>query len=174
MSKHGHLIAMNLTNSGVVYPGHPLVLATIIMEIYGSFDEANAPTGHGWCEALADHRIPGAGDHVGAAVRTLAIGAKGGTADEMIAYANRYWSEGNAGGHLKNVVAGQQQADALFYGRPLPDGDIEMHAGVTAEMLRNCTIAHLRSFEPKHEHKIAGVAYMVSQLAKLVPKSAAA
>lgn len=113
MSKHGHLIAMNLTNSGVVYPGHPLVLATIIMEIYGSFDEANAPTGHGWCEALADHRIPGAGDHVGAAVRTLAIGAKGGTADEMIAYANRYWSEGNAGGHLKNVVAGQQQAEAF-------------------------------------------------------------
>lgn len=67
-----------------------------------------------------------------------------------------------------------QLVDALFYGRPLPDGDIEMHAGVTAEMLRNCTIAHLRSFEPKHEYKIAGVAYMVSQLAKLVPKSAAA
>lgn len=67
-----------------------------------------------------------------------------------------------------------QLVDALFYGRPLPDGDIEMHAGVTAEMLRNCTIAHLRSFEPKHEHKIAGVAYMVSQPAKLIPKSAAA
>lgn len=113
MSKHGHTIAMNLTGSGVVYPGHPLVLATIIMEIYGSFDEANTPTGHGWCEALADHRIPGAGDHVGAAMRTLAIGAKGGTADEMIAYANRYWSEGSAGGHLKNVDAGLQQAEVF-------------------------------------------------------------
>lgn len=110
---HGHTIAMNLTGRGVVYPGHPLVVATIIMEIYGSFDEANAPTGHGWCEALADHRIPGAGDHVGAAMRTLAIGAKGGTADEMIAYANGYWSEGNAGGHLKNVEAGLQQAEAF-------------------------------------------------------------
>lgn len=99
--------------SAVVYPGHPLVLATIIMEIYGSFNEANAPSGHGWCQALADHRIPGAGDHVGAAMRTLAIGAKGGTVDEMVAYANRYWSEGNAGGHLKNVDAGLQQAEAL-------------------------------------------------------------
>ena len=67
-----------------------------------------------------------------------------------------------------------QLIDALFYGRPLPDGDIEMHPWVTPEMLRNCTLAHLRSFQPKHEHKIAGVAYMVSQLAKLVPRSAAA
>jgi len=112
-TQHGHTIAMNLTGRGVVYPGHPLVVATIIMELYGSFDEANAPTEHGWCEALSDSLIPGAGDHVGAAMRTLAIGAKGGTADEMIAYANWYWSDGNAGDYLKNVDAGLQQAEAF-------------------------------------------------------------
>ena len=111
---HYHTIAMNLTGRGVVYPGHPIVVATIIMGLYGSFDEANARTEHGWCEALADHRIPGAGDHVRAAMHTLAIGAKGGTVDEMVAYANRYWSEGNAGGHLKNVDAGLKQAEAFF------------------------------------------------------------
>jgi hypothetical protein len=66
------------------------------------------------------------------------------------------------------AVVYHQLVDALFYGRPLPDGDIEMHPGVTAESLRNCTMAHLRSFEPSHQHKIAGVAYMVSRLATLM------
>lgn len=64
-----------------------------------------------------------------------------------------------------------QLVNAIFYGWPLPDGDIELRAGVTAEVLRNCTMAHLSSFGPKHEHKMAGVAYMVSRLATLTPKS---
>lgn len=113
VSQHGHTIAMHLTGRGVVYPGHPLVVATIIMEIYSSFDEANAPTGHGWCEALSDSLIPGAGCHVGAAMRTLAIGANGGSVEEMILYSKTYWDRGSAGGHHKNVEAGRLQARAI-------------------------------------------------------------
>lgn len=97
----------------LVYPGHPLVLALLIMRAFPDYAAANAPTEHGWCQALADSRIPGAGDHVGAAMRTLAVGHQGGTIDQMVEYANDYWSRGKAGGHLGNVEAGAAQAQAL-------------------------------------------------------------
>lgn len=97
----------------LVYPGHPLVLSLIIMRAFKGYASANAPTEHGWCQALADARIPGAGDHVGAAMRVLAIGDQGGTIDQMVDSANDYWLRGNAGGHHANVEAGRLQAKAL-------------------------------------------------------------
>ncbi|WDD90246.1 hypothetical protein Bsp3421_000067 (plasmid) [Burkholderia sp. FERM BP-3421] len=92
------------------YPGHPLVLAAIIMHSFDCFNGANKPTGNGWCEALSDCRVPGAGDHVDAAMRILCMGHGGATADEMVAEANRYWTSGKAGGHVKNVDAGSAQS----------------------------------------------------------------
>lgn len=111
--EEGSMFIQQVTGDWPVYPGHPLVLAAAIMAVFPDFETANAPTKHGWCAALGDSRIPGAGDHVGAAVRCLEIGAKGGTADQMIEYASRYWTEGNAGGHHKAVPAGQAQALAI-------------------------------------------------------------
>lgn len=58
---------------------------------------------------------------------------------------------------------------ALFYGFPIPSGEIEIHRGFSAEVLRDCILAHLCSMEPKHEHKMAGVEYMLRQLATLKP-----
>lgn len=110
---HGAHIITDLTGSYPVYPGHPLVLATAIMEVFATFDAANKPTSHGWCEALGDSRIPGAGCHVGAAMRVLQMGARGEGADEMVTQARDYWDRGQAGGHQKNVPAGQEQAKAI-------------------------------------------------------------
>lgn len=75
-------------------------------------------------------------------------------------------------------ISGKGQAEAyhdlvnaLYDGLALPEGNIiELHSGVSAVALRKCVIAHLMSLEPKHEHKIAGVAYMVHQLARLSPE----
>ncbi|QMI49976.1 hypothetical protein [Burkholderia sp. MBR-1] len=96
-----------------VYPGHPLVLASVIMHTFATFDAADEPTGFGWCKALADCRVPGAGDHVGAAMRVLRMGRDGATVDEMVTEANRYWNCGRAGGHVKNVEAGSAQSFRL-------------------------------------------------------------
>lgn len=96
-----------------VYPGHPLVLATIIMHTFDTFDAADRPTKDGWCEALADCRVPGAGDHVRAAMRVLRMGSGGETADEMVAAANRYWERCRAGGHVENVEAGSAQSTKI-------------------------------------------------------------
>lgn len=108
----GNLIIKDLTGEWPVYPGHPLVLAVAIMELFPSFDEANKPTERGWCEALADSSIPGAGDHVGAAMRVLQMGSDGRSEDDMIQYARDYWDRGNAGGHHKYVEPGQAQSKA--------------------------------------------------------------
>ena len=96
-----------------VYPGHPLVLATTIMAVFPDFLSANKPTEQGWCVALSDGRIPGAGDHVGGAMSCLKIGSEGGTVEQMIEFANRYWVDGNAGGHHKSVQRGIEQAAAI-------------------------------------------------------------
>lgn len=53
-------------------------------------------------------------------------------------------------------------ADTLFTGDAPPAGDIEFNEGFTGNNLMKFLIAHLRSFEPQHEHKIAGLAYMIS------------
>ncbi len=111
--EQGAFIIHELTGEWPVYPGHPLVLATTIMRVFLSFAEANAPSEHGWCAALGDSRIPGAGDHVGAAMRTLELGSRGFDTDAMVTYAKRYWEDGQAGGHVANVDAGKAQAEKI-------------------------------------------------------------
>jgi hypothetical protein len=45
--------------------------------------------------------------------------------------------------------------------------EIEFHAGFEQEPVVRCVQAHLMSFAPKHENKIAGVAFMLRQMATL-------
>jgi hypothetical protein len=56
---------------------------------------------------------------------------------------------------------------AIFNGDQMPDMEIQLAPGVQAALLQRFIRAHLISFEPKHEHKIAGVAYLLSQLCTL-------
>ncbi|MCU9527524.1 hypothetical protein [Pseudomonas mosselii] len=111
--EQGGIFIHEVTGDWPVYPGHPLVLAAAIMAVFPDFGSANKKTAHGWCAALGDDRIPGAGDHVGAAMHCLRIGSEGGTAEQMIDYATNYWVDGKAGGHHKNIQAGTAQAAAI-------------------------------------------------------------
>lgn len=60
-----------------------------------------------------------------------------------------------------------QLASALFYGLELPDCQIDMKEGFDPKALNRAVRAHLQSCSPKHEHKIAGVGFMIAQAAKL-------
>lgn len=64
---------------------------------------------------------------------------------------------------------------ALFYGTELPAGVMEFHSGFegAGEDLNKCVRAHLQSFGPKHEHKIAGIGYMVSLVCTMHPADVA-
>lgn len=54
--------------------------------------------------------------------------------------------------------------DALFCGDSVPDVEFSYNEGFTGNKLMEFTMAHLRSFEPSHEHKIAGLAFMLSKI----------
>lgn len=58
-------------------------------------------------------------------------------------------------------------AEAMFFGSIIPEGRVVLFDDVEPEALNRCTEAHLRSFGPKHEDKIAGVGYMLSQLCEI-------
>lgn len=58
-------------------------------------------------------------------------------------------------------------ASALFCGSELPNWEIEMKEGFDPQVLNRAVRAHLQSFGPRHEHKIAGVGYMIAQAAIL-------
>lgn len=60
-----------------------------------------------------------------------------------------------------------QLVEALFYQQEIPACTISLKEGVEPEMLNRCIRAHLKSFGPKHEHKIAGVGYMLSCVSKI-------
>lgn len=52
--------------------------------------------------------------------------------------------------------------EALFYGCDLPDGTMEFKFDVEPEAVNRIIVSHLKSFTPKHEHKIAGTGYLLS------------
>ena len=58
-------------------------------------------------------------------------------------------------------------ASDIFFGNELT-GEIDLNEGIEPELLSRAVRAHLSSFQPKHEHKISGVAYMVSCLATVI------
>ena len=58
-------------------------------------------------------------------------------------------------------------ATAIFYGTELPKCTIILNEGVEAEKLNKCIRAHLQSWGPKHEHKIAGVGLMIASACTL-------
>lgn len=59
--------------------------------------------------------------------------------------------------------------DAWFCGSPLPNANITFNPGFKEDgkAIQKFIMAHLKSFDPKHEHKIAGCAYLLSQIITL-------
>ena len=55
-------------------------------------------------------------------------------------------------------------AEAMHYGSALPGGEVELKEGYSVESIQRVVLSHLQSFAPKHEHKMAGVGYLISQM----------
>lgn len=66
--------------------------------------------------------------------------------------------------------------DALFCGSKVPEGALTFNEGFDSspegtKKLYRFTMAHLRSFEPNHQHKISGIAYMLSLIVTITPEN---
>jgi hypothetical protein len=57
--------------------------------------------------------------------------------------------------------------EAIFLGLKSPGYNMKINLDVSPSDVSKCIAAHLKSFNPKHEHKIAGVGYMLSKIATL-------
>ena len=63
-------------------------------------------------------------------------------------------------------------AEAIFFGSEFPDCTIEFDEEfISSDTLNKLIRAHLQSREPKHEHKIAGVGYLMSLLSTVKENS---
>jgi hypothetical protein len=62
--------------------------------------------------------------------------------------------------------------EAIFLGLKSPGYNMKINIDVSPGDISKCVAAHLKSFEPTYEHKIAGVGYMLSKIATLSIESA--
>jgi hypothetical protein len=110
---HGNSLIQQLTGEYPVHPGHPLVIAAVIMSVYPSLEAALEKTEGGSYAVHADGRVPGCGAEVDGAISMLRLGSDGASAEGMIEYANSFWVVGKAGGNEKYVDAGVAQAQKI-------------------------------------------------------------
>ena len=68
-----------------------------------------------------------------------------------------------------NVYTRVAEARLLDY--PVPDVSISFLPGFDDEAacraIDRCIVAHLKAFTPRHEHRIAGVGYMLSKICRI-------
>lgn len=98
-----------------VYPGHPITIAYLITMEYASYEDATVPTKHGWCVAVGNSNIPGAGGNVHSAVDVLAKLKNGMSIDEVFAHADGNWSrcDSQEKSNPDRWREGQDQADLV-------------------------------------------------------------
>lgn len=99
----------------IQYPGHPLVLACMVMDRYPSLDAAcTVDPGMTFNRALGDSFIPGAGCAVHAALDTLRFAQKQGLA-AACEHAERYWQgwEAQSVQNAEGAAIGRRQAEKL-------------------------------------------------------------
>lgn len=101
---------MAIDVSNPIYPGHPITIAYLITKTFSCFEEASAPTSHGWCRALGDGRIPGAGGPVSAGVQFLEKLYKGDDLKDVVERAREIWRSETSAAYQDKYLAGEEQA----------------------------------------------------------------
>lgn len=111
----GRAFVLEATGDYPVYPGHALVVAWEIMNVFPDAASAlkRSDTNTACPEAVADGRISGAGGEVYAACELLKRAQAGESADALMDWADEIWISGSAGGHTKSVEPGMEQAAKL-------------------------------------------------------------
>lgn len=108
-----------ISSTQVVYPGHPLVIAYLIVERYASLREALRGSTGGYPAALVSARIPGAGGNVHAALDFLerVIDSRL-PFEDAVKHANAWWaacdSQATSDALIVRWRSGQTQADQIL------------------------------------------------------------
>ena len=108
----GDQFIKEVTGSYLVYPGHPLVLATVIMKAFDSLDKA-AENVDGVFAAQMDRRVPGSADSIRLALCCLKLGETGRKPAEMINAAENIWKRNMGLGNQEQIKQGSAQAELI-------------------------------------------------------------
>lgn len=109
------ILEQTLLGGALVYPGHPVPLAYLIMHAYPDLETALARDGNSpWPAALGNQSIPGGGGEVHAALALLAAIRNGVSPAEAVMKASACWRDNRAGGHPRAVDPGQAQAEHVL------------------------------------------------------------
>jgi hypothetical protein len=102
-----------LLSEPVVFPGHPLVIALIIMERFSNLADALDERDTGIARVLADPGVPGNSVSLDAAIGLLELGCAGTTLDELVRHADTLWRDASPG-QLQQGLAQGNRFEALF------------------------------------------------------------
>lgn len=93
----------------VAFPGHPLVIAWIIMGRYQSLAEALDEEGTAIARVLADPHVPGGAALIDSAVSLLELGCSGTSIDDLVRHADAFWRDASP----VNLQQGLHQARTI-------------------------------------------------------------
>lgn len=96
----------------LIYPGHPMVLAYLIVRRYPTYQAAMERKDCGPPAALQDPDIPGSGGHIWTALECLEL-LHTVPVDTVWKYANQSWQQLCSNSYRIIIPAGQAQADAI-------------------------------------------------------------
>lgn len=104
-----------------VYPGHAITIAYLITKVFPTYEAATAPSYDragkplGWCEALSNNDIPGAGGNVHNGVDVLRKLHEGQDIETVYAWADQVWASCDTQKERRpdRWKQGQDQADTV-------------------------------------------------------------
>lgn len=108
-----------ISSTQVIYPGHPLVIAYLIVGRYASLRKALRGSASGYPSALTSARIPGAGGNVHAALDFLERVIDNRLPfEDAVKHANAWWAccdnQATSGTLSGRWRSGQKQADQIL------------------------------------------------------------
>ena len=110
-NSHRALERNTFGQGGVVYPGHCVAIAFLIMQTYPSLETAMLKKGE-YPDALTNEDIPGAGGCVHSALDVLKRAFSVGI-DEAFAFGDALWVGETSSSYRDRQQAGQKQADDI-------------------------------------------------------------
>jgi hypothetical protein len=105
---------LDLPGGPSIYPGHGITVAYLITQSHPCFEEASAPTRHGWPRALSNSDVPGSGDGLYRGLDVLRRLHEGADLPVVVARAREAWESVTANGFQDKRLAGQEQADKVL------------------------------------------------------------
>lgn len=60
-------------------------------------------------------------------------------------------------------------AEEMYTGDPVPAGEVSINPGFTGKGLQRFLVAHMKNIHAEYQHRMAGMAYLMSRVVTITP-----